>query len=212
MNTLESHRTDTGILTLTLNRPERKNALDQTMADALVAALDAAETDRGVRCVVLTGAGDAFCSGGDLSPGGGNEPPPHARTIMRERYPRHSADTRRAISKALISRWTPETFADDPRPGLVFLVGFPRSGTTLTEQVLAAHPNIVTSNERPFVPHLLESLAVEAQDRDVASRLPDLDEADTRRLRARYWDQVHGAEPGHEARRSGRKAPLCVPW
>jgi 2-(1,2-epoxy-1,2-dihydrophenyl)acetyl-CoA isomerase len=81
---LQSQQSETGVLTLTMNRPERKNALDMAMADALVASLDAADCDAQVRSVVLTGSGDAFCSGGDLG-GGGSEgaKPPHARALMR---------------------------------------------------------------------------------------------------------------------------------
>ncbi len=55
-----------GVVTLTLNRPERRNAIDPELRDALAAALDAAATDAEVRGVVLTGAGGAFCAGGDL--------------------------------------------------------------------------------------------------------------------------------------------------
>jgi enoyl-CoA hydratase/carnithine racemase len=56
-----------GVLTLTLNRPEKRNAIDPALRDALAAALDAAATDASVRGVVLTGAGGAFCAGGDLA-------------------------------------------------------------------------------------------------------------------------------------------------
>jgi enoyl-CoA hydratase/carnithine racemase len=59
--------TEGGVLTLTLNRPERRNAIDGALRDALAAALDAAATDPGVRGVVVTGAGGAFCAGGDLA-------------------------------------------------------------------------------------------------------------------------------------------------
>jgi enoyl-CoA hydratase/carnithine racemase len=64
-----------GIRVLTLNRPERRNALSPALTDALRRAIIDAEHDSGVRVVVLTGAGDvsssksAFCAGGDL--GGG---------------------------------------------------------------------------------------------------------------------------------------------
>jgi enoyl-CoA hydratase/carnithine racemase len=63
---LRSH-TEGGVLTLTLNRPERRNAIDPALRDALAAALDAAATDAAVRGVVITGAGGAFCAGGDLA-------------------------------------------------------------------------------------------------------------------------------------------------
>ena len=56
-----------GVLTLTLNRPERRNAIDPDLRDALAGAFDAAATDGDVRGIVLTGAGGAFCAGGDLA-------------------------------------------------------------------------------------------------------------------------------------------------
>jgi 2-(1,2-epoxy-1,2-dihydrophenyl)acetyl-CoA isomerase len=55
-----------GILTLTLNRPEARNALTGDMLAALDAAARRAALDPDVRCLVLTGAGNAFCSGGDV--------------------------------------------------------------------------------------------------------------------------------------------------
>src|SRR3954466_6124405 len=53
-----------GVLTLTLNRPERRNAIDPALRDALAAALDAAATDRPLRGAVVAGAGGGFCGGG----------------------------------------------------------------------------------------------------------------------------------------------------
>ena len=55
-----------GVLTLTLNRPEARNALSPPMLEALAAQLVAAEIDPAVKCVVLTGAGKGFCAGGDV--------------------------------------------------------------------------------------------------------------------------------------------------
>jgi 2-(1,2-epoxy-1,2-dihydrophenyl)acetyl-CoA isomerase len=57
---------DQGVLTLTLNRPERLNAINDDMLDELTASLRGADTDGAVGAVVLTGAGRAFCSGQDL--------------------------------------------------------------------------------------------------------------------------------------------------
>jgi enoyl-CoA hydratase len=54
------------IALLTLNRPERLNAMNATMLRELHEAMDAAEADNAVRAIVLTGAGSGFCSGFDL--------------------------------------------------------------------------------------------------------------------------------------------------
>lgn len=56
-----------GVLTLTMDHPARRNALASPLRAALLDALAAAQADRDVRCVVLTGAGGTFCSGGDVS-------------------------------------------------------------------------------------------------------------------------------------------------
>lgn len=55
------------VATLTLNRPEKLNAFAGTMREELLAALRACESDDAVRAVVITGAGRAFCSGGDVA-------------------------------------------------------------------------------------------------------------------------------------------------
>jgi enoyl-CoA hydratase len=69
--TVDRERRD-GVEIITLNRPEKRNALDPATIDALGEALIAAEHDPDVRVVVLTGAGDrAFCAGMDLSGVGG---------------------------------------------------------------------------------------------------------------------------------------------
>lgn len=57
---------DDGVLTLTLNRPDRRNALSRPMLEALAAQLAWAETAPEVRVIVMTGAGGAFCAGGDV--------------------------------------------------------------------------------------------------------------------------------------------------
>lgn len=60
-------RKDGAVVTIAINRPERRNALNEDVAEGIAAALDNAEADRDVRAVVLTGTGDkAFCAGGDL--------------------------------------------------------------------------------------------------------------------------------------------------
>jgi len=60
-----------GVLTITLHRPEKLNAFTPTMMRELIDAFDRADADDGVRAVIVTGAGRAFCAGADLSGGGG---------------------------------------------------------------------------------------------------------------------------------------------
>src|SRR6188472_3636847 len=57
---------DAGVLTLTLNRPDKRNALSADVIEALLDALERAELDAEVRVVVLRGAGKDFCAGADL--------------------------------------------------------------------------------------------------------------------------------------------------
>lgn len=60
-------RLEAGVLWLTLNRPDRRNALSPTLYEALLDALAAAAREQAVGAVVLTGAGPAFCAGGDVA-------------------------------------------------------------------------------------------------------------------------------------------------
>lgn len=55
-----------GILTITFDRPERRNALDDPMVASLIAAFEAANQDEAVRVVLVRGAGDHFCAGFDI--------------------------------------------------------------------------------------------------------------------------------------------------
>jgi enoyl-CoA hydratase/carnithine racemase len=65
MNLLTEDRGPVRILTL--NRPEKRNALDTALTRALLEALRATDEDEQVRAIVLTGAGPAFCAGADLA-------------------------------------------------------------------------------------------------------------------------------------------------
>jgi enoyl-CoA hydratase/carnithine racemase len=67
-----------GVATLTLHNPARRNAIGPVMVNELLHALADAEGDAEVRAIVITGAGDAFCAGGDFAqmtgPDGGSRP------------------------------------------------------------------------------------------------------------------------------------------
>lgn len=59
------------VLTITLNRPDRMNAISGDMLNGLSKALESADRDSSIRCIVLTGAGRGFCAGLDLQQVGG---------------------------------------------------------------------------------------------------------------------------------------------
>ncbi|HEX9776314.1 MAG TPA: enoyl-CoA hydratase-related protein [Actinomycetota bacterium] len=63
-------RDENGVRWLTLNRPDRKNSISPDMREEILAALDDARSNEEVRCVVVTGEGDAFCAGVDLARSG----------------------------------------------------------------------------------------------------------------------------------------------
>jgi enoyl-CoA hydratase/carnithine racemase len=67
METLLVDRTDDGVVTVTLNRPDKKNAANDVMWDELLAVFTEVGERAGDRVLVVTGAGDAFCSGADLT-------------------------------------------------------------------------------------------------------------------------------------------------
>lgn len=58
---------DTGIATLTLNRPEKRNAMSDAMRAEFIDALEQVAADKAIRALVLTGAGKGFCAGGDVA-------------------------------------------------------------------------------------------------------------------------------------------------
>ncbi len=56
-----------GVATITLNRPDRYNAVNQDLVDGISSALTKCENDDSIRAVVLTGSGRGFCAGADMS-------------------------------------------------------------------------------------------------------------------------------------------------
>ncbi len=67
------------VVTVTLNRPDRLNAVSRPLYEGLIAELEAAEAEPEVRCVVLTGEGRAFCAGADLKAHADGPPDPAER-------------------------------------------------------------------------------------------------------------------------------------
>jgi 2-(1,2-epoxy-1,2-dihydrophenyl)acetyl-CoA isomerase len=97
-----------GVLTLTLNRPAARNALSRAMLDALARLLGEAEADPGIGAIVITGAGGAFCAGGDVkgmaARNESGEPEPIDVAIARQRRnQRETAGRLHAMPKPTIA-------------------------------------------------------------------------------------------------------------
>lgn len=88
-----------GVATITLNRPDSLNALNSELRRALLDAFKAAGRDRGVRAVLLTGAGRGFCSGADLR--GGSDEREFRRVLAAEYHPLIAAI--RALPKPVVA-------------------------------------------------------------------------------------------------------------
>ena len=83
---------ENGVATLTMNAPERLNALSDAMLAALHAAFDAIAEDRGVRAVIIKGTGKAFCAGHDLKEmQGGRQAPDKGAAYFADLFARCSA-------------------------------------------------------------------------------------------------------------------------
>ncbi len=73
------------IATLTLNRPDKLNALNGELMEALVPIIERLAEDKEVRCVVITGAGRGFCAGGDIAGMASGEAMPNENPVTRLR-------------------------------------------------------------------------------------------------------------------------------
>ncbi len=105
------------------------------------------------------------------------------------------ASYKQGYDQALLQRWTSGDFADGlPLP--VFVIGFLRSGTTLVERVLSAHPEIVVSDENQLLDDLIDELGrLSGVTGNVPEALRGLDVEQARHLRQFYWQRVREEFP-----------------
>jgi tetratricopeptide (TPR) repeat protein len=103
-----------------------------------------------------------------------------------------------------VARWGDTASLTEPTP--IFIVGFPRSGTTLLEQVLDAHPLLQSMDEQPILSQALGRLA--QQGAAYPTALGSLSAADLENLRAHYWQAVRKRVPLTPAQRLVDKNPL----
>ena len=101
------HDRSGAVATITLNRPEARNALDIVMRKELVAALDEVEADEAARVLILTGAGGHFCSGGDV------------KTMREKRYTAAEGRGRVELLNTMVKR-----LVDFPKPTIAMVDGY----------------------------------------------------------------------------------------
>lgn len=90
---------------------------------------------------------------------------------------------RHHITADVVATWTRDLVSDYQDP--IFFVGFPRSGTTLMEQILKVHPSFVSGGENEWLRKTFETLPAE-----LAADLTCLSDEDIERMRAEYWRQA----------------------
>ena len=88
------------------------------------------------------------------------------------------------------SKWSPQISGDE-HPAPMFIIGFPRSGTTLLERIVSAHPEITPSSEENLIPRVIDKLNLLSNNRTpYPFNLNDITDDQIIILRHEYWQQV----------------------
>jgi len=117
----------------------------------------------------------------------------------------------RSVDASAYASWKPLT-APSTLQSPVFVIGFPRSGTTLLEQMLGAHPDFRSMDERGYIYQLIERM--ERAGQRYPDGLANLSQTEGDQLRAVYWRLVARTLPDFGSRRLVDKNPLnmlCLP-
>jgi Flp pilus assembly protein TadD len=112
-----------------------------------------------------------------------------AQRLDRDDQHRLITSYRTGLTSQLLSRWRREDLEDD-FPAPAFLVGFPRSGTTMTEQIMAAHPGVVTASEEPLVPAVKAALVRASGGGTYPAMLEQIEPGRITALRSLYWERA----------------------
>ena len=111
-----------------------------------------------------------------------------AAGIDREAYPRLIARLKARFSAGWVESWTPPVDEPSDRPAPIFLIGFPRSGTTLLDQILDSHPALTTMAEKDALD--VVRARIERLPAGYPDALATLDAATLQDLRAQYFARV----------------------
>lgn len=135
----------------------------------------------------------------------------HARQALVARHPQVAQQDPFAWLDQRLERDVPASWRHAPQDGQppdpVFLVGFPRSGTTLMQRILGSHPALQAMEERPALEAMIASLHAGGHTPELHAALDGLDAAAIAGLRTRYWREV-GRYLHPDGRRLLDKYPL----
>lgn len=113
------------------------------------------------------------------------------------------------VEEAAYRRWQPDPDAPDALDSPVFIVGFPRSGTTLLENMLDAHPNLRSMDERAFLQKVIARMQASG-DMNYPDDLERLDSSQLSDLRDTYWECVADVVDLQPGQRLVDKNPLNI--
>jgi len=129
------------------------------------------------------------------------------KTLVGRNHPALQDSTQAfAALQQPIPPWQPSTHGNDGFTDPVFVVGFPRSGTTLLEQLLDAHPALVSFDEQPFLQHVVRRLGDDAA--SIEEAMATMTPARWQRERAAYFAEVSEVAPASAQLRPVDKNPL----
>ncbi len=116
---------------------------------------------------------------------------PKVASLDKQHVFKTIANNKAGYPAGLLTRWSVDDFSDQ-LPAPVFLMGFLRSGTTLTEQILAAHPDVISSDENDLIYGLTRKIKelTRCPDDHIALGMQQLDLQQARDLRRLYWQRV----------------------
>ena len=113
------------------------------------------------------------------------------------------------VEAARYERWKTDPGAPDAAASPIFIVGFPRSGTTLLEQMLDAHPGVRSMDERAFLQNVIKKVQA-VSDRVYPDDLDQLEPGELEELRGVYWECVRGVVQLQPGERLVDKNPLNI--
>ncbi len=129
------------------------------------------------------------------------------RALVSKNHPALQDSTEAfAVLDQAIPAWNPACQSSDENTDSVFVVGFPRSGTTLLEQLLDAHPALVSFDEQPFLQHIVRRLIADGG--NVFDHIQNLTPAQWLEQRRQYFNEVALVAPERTTQRAVDKNPL----